>query len=335
MFDQILSTASDIVSGLTGALTGRGPSGMGPGNINANAFTDAEREANKKLLEAQRLAGQQVGQQGLTGQTQVAGQQQALINQLQARAAGQAPSAAELQMQRGGDLARQALASQAASQRGASAGLSQRNLARTQAGLSQDLIGQTGMLRAQEQQAAEQSLAGALQGVRSQDQALMQQGQNLALQYMQLGMTVDQAQFMANQELEKLKQGARQSQAEVGAKQQAGLLGAAGTVLAAPGVMTMLSDKNQKINIEVGSKDVSKFLGALSAKKYDYKDTSIPGTAEGKRYGIIAQDLEKSDMGKSLVIDTPHGKMIDTNQAVGALLAAVSHLNKRMEKAGT
>ena len=159
----------------------------------------------------------------------------------------------------------------------------------------------------------------------------MQQGQNLALQYMQLGMSADQAQFLANQKLEELKQGARTGQAQVGAQQQAGVLGAIGSGL---GMAAMLSDKTQKTNIEDGKKDVTKFLSALSSKKYDYKDASLPGAAAGKRYGIIAQDLEKSEMGKSLVIDTPNGKMVDTNQAVGALLAAVSHLNKRLEKAG-
>lgn len=318
-----------VIRGAGNMLSGKGPDSMNPANIQGGAFKDPQLEENKKLLEQQRQAGLQAGQQGLAGQSQVSGQQQALIQQMQARAAGQSPSIAEMQMQRGGDQARAALASQAATMRGAPAGLAQRGLARTQAGLSQDLVGQASMLRAQEQQAAEQGLAGMLQGTRSQDQALMQQGQNLALQYMQLGMTADQAQFMANQELERLRQGARQSQAETGVKQQSALIGGLGTVGAA-----LLSDKNQKTNIEASSKDVSKFLNSLSAKKYDYKDGSMEGAAHGKRYGIIAQDLEKSDMGKSLVMDTPNGKMIDTNQTVGALLAAVSHLNKRLEKAG-
>lgn len=314
--------------GLGGILSGRGPESMGPGRISAGAFQDPYREENKRLLEEQRKRQEEQAQAGFGGQQLAGQQQQQLIGQMQQRVLGQAPSVAELQMGRGMDLTRQALASQAATQRGVSGGLAQRQLARATAGTMQEQAAQGGLLRAQEQQAAEQSLAGLLGQTRAQDQALMAQANQLAQQYMAMGMGADQAQFLANMKLEELRQGARSQQAQFGAQQQAGLLGAGATI----GAAALMSDINQKTNIKDSSKEIGKFLKAISGKSYDYKDSSMPGTTEGKRYGIIAQDLEKSDMGKSLVKDTIHGKMVDVPQSVGALLAAVSHLNKRLDK---
>jgi hypothetical protein len=92
------------------------------------------------------------------------------------------------------------------------------------------------------------------------------------------------------------------------------------------------SDKKLKKHVEDARSDVKKFLDALSAKKYEYKNPDTPQTAPGERYGIIAQDLEKSDMGKSLVRETPQGKMVDTVQGFGALLAAQADLHERLKK---
>lgn len=318
---------SEGLQGIGRAITGQGPQSMDPNRISGGAFQDPYLEQNKKLLQQQREAQQAAGAQGLAGQTQAGQQQQQLIGQMQQRALGQAPSVAELQMGRGFDVARQALASQAASQRGVSGGLAQRQLARATAGTMGEQAAQGGLLRAAEQQQAEQSLAGLLGQTRAQDQALMAQANQLAQQYMAMGMSADQAQFRANMDLENMRNQARQAQAQVGVQQQAGLLGAGATIGAA-----LLSDKNQKTNIQESSQEIGKFLKALSAKSYDYKDSSMPGAGEGKRYGIIAQDLEKSEMGKSLVMDSPLGKMVNVPQSVGALLAAVSHLNKRLDK---
>lgn len=221
------------VEGFTNTLSGKGPRGLGASNINAGAFQDPNLERNKKLLEAQRQASLAAGTQGLSGQTQLAGQQQQLIGQMQARAAGQSPSIAELQLQQAKEANRQSLASQAASQRGVGAGLAQRNMARAQAGSEATLAGQAALLRAQEQQQAEQSLAGLLGQTRGQEQNLMNVSNDLALEYMRLGLSQDQAQFLANQKLEEMRQNARTAQAEAGIKQQAGILGGLSTIGAA------------------------------------------------------------------------------------------------------
>lgn len=96
--------------------------------------------------------------------------------------------------------------------------------------------------------------------------------------------------------------------------------------------MGMLSDETQKQDIKSSSKDVKGFLDKLSEKSYEYKNSKLPGTASGRRFGIIAQDLEKSQAGKSIVKDTEYGKMVDTQQGFGLALSALAHLNKRLSK---
>lgn len=65
---------------------------------------------------------------------------------------------------------------------------------------------------------------------------------------------------------------------------------------------------------------------------YAYRYTPESGQDPTKqRYGIMAQDLERSPMGSSLVIDTPKGKAIDVPQATGANLAAAADLHQRVK----
>lgn len=64
---------------------------------------------------------------------------------------------------------------------------------------------------------------------------------------------------------------------------------------------------------------------------YNYREGSGEDPTK-RRYGIMAQDLEKTPMGASLVEDTPRGKMIDTRQAAGTLLASVSDLQRQIDE---
>lgn len=46
----------------------------------------------------------------------------------------------------------------------------------------------------------------------------------------------------------------------------------------------------------------------------------------------MAQELEKSAVGDSMVEDTPDGKMVNYGKGFGAVLAAQAHLNERLNK---
>lgn len=79
---------------------------------------------------------------------------------------------------------------------------------------------------------------------------------------------------------------------------------------------------------------VQGFLDSMDAYTFKYKDPRDEPTDQptGQDYlGIMAQDLEKSPTGKTLVKQDPTGKKyLETGAMISALAAAVSHLNKRL-----
>lgn len=108
-----------------------------------------------------------------------------------------------------------------------------------------------------------------------------------------------------------------------------GTLGAAAikaASVAAPAA-AVASDKNLKTNIESFSSD--DFLGKLKPYKYDYKDES---DGKGKQAGVMAQDLENTEVGKQAVIDTPRGKIVDYNKLGPTMLSSLVELNERLKK---
>jgi hypothetical protein len=73
-------------------------------------------------------------------------------------------------------------------------------------------------------------------------------------------------------------------------------------------------------------KDVSELLDRLKAYNFEYRDNKY---GDGRRLGVMAQDLEKSKMGKKIVVDTPYGKVIDVGKGLGMALGVQANLNKR------
>lgn len=302
------------------------------GEFAARAIKAEPFDISKQAGEAKARADEQLSK-GESRQTSALGESSALRKQLKDIASGVGPSLATAQLKQAQDrtLAQQLAA--ASSQRGGNQAALQRTLARQQGAAGQELAQQAAVTGMQERGQAQQQLGAML----SQEQAAADQAVN---NYLQLGFSIDQAQAAAQQDLERLRQGARAGQAALGtqasiANQQAqsqllgGLLGGGATIGAA-----LLSDKAQKKNVKNAKKDTADFLQALSAQKYDYKPES--GEPSGKNYGIMAQDLEKSKMGKSLVMDTPLGKAVDVKKGFGAALASMAELNRRtseLEKA--
>jgi len=93
----------------------------------------------------------------------------------------------------------------------------------------------------------------------------------------------------------------------------------------------MASDENVKENIEIAPEQIDDLLNNLTGFKYDYKDPEKHG--EGKRMGVMAQDVEQSEMGKELVSEDEEGvKRIDTGKSVSAILAGLARMNERLNK---
>jgi hypothetical protein len=100
----------------------------------------------------------------------------------------------------------------------------------------------------------------------------------------------------------------------------------AGGAIAASG-----SDKRIKKDIEPND-STTEFLAALTDNKYKYKDTSMRGTKEGVQYGPMAQDLVKTEMGKTAVVDMGGYMGVDPSRAVLLALSGLSNLHNRLEK---
>lgn len=95
---------------------------------------------------------------------------------------------------------------------------------------------------------------------------------------------------------------------------------------------TASSDKRVKTDIAGARNDITKLMESLKEVQFKYKRPQAAGAAPGQRFGVLAQDLEKSRAGKSLVKNTSGGKMVDVNQAVMAALAGLGNVNRRLNK---
>ncbi len=165
-------------------------------------------------------------------------------------------------------------------------------------------------------QQALNSYLGALQGYGSLGSSLM--GQALGAQ-----------QGITSLEQQRLNQiGQLRGQVFGGAMQAGGSLLAEGTK-ALGGAALLASDKNLKTKIKP-NKETQAFLNALSDNEYEYTDPSLPGTQAGKNYGPMAQDLEKTPMGKTAVRETEHGKYVDSARGFLLALSGLANLNQRL-----
>jgi hypothetical protein len=106
-------------------------------------------------------------------------------------------------------------------------------------------------------------------------------------------------------------------------------MGVASGILGGVGDALGLSDERQKKNIKDGDKNISQFLDALKAHSYNYKDSAF---GQGEQTSVMAQDLEKTPVGKQMVQETPAGKAVDYGKGFAAILAAQAQLNERLKK---
>lgn len=96
---------------------------------------------------------------------------------------------------------------------------------------------------------------------------------------------------------------------------------------AAPLAMAAMSDRKLKTGIQGADSQAEKFLDGIHPYTYEYKN---PAFGEGRRMGVMAQDVEKSPMGATMVQETPYGKALNMQKGMGVMLAAQADLNKRL-----
>lgn len=265
------------------------------------------------------------------------GRQMALLDLINQSATGMGPSIAEAAGARQAEgLQRQLLAAQLGRP---GVGVTRQALfAGAQAGA--DIAGQTAIARLQEQQDAQRALGQLLSGVRGQDfesaQAQAQLDQQRRLANLESTLQTQARQAELRSRLEEMRGRdvlALNTQPQAPKKppfwQTAlqGVLEGGATALASWGLKT--SDKNAKENIQPAGSQIDRLLSEMTPQSYNYKN---PADGEGQQVGVMAQDLEKSSLGKMLVRDTPEGKMVDLGKMLPLLLASQVRLNDRLNK---
>jgi hypothetical protein len=192
------------------------------------------------------------------------------------------------------------------------------NAAQSTAASARGLANPALAARAASQQVTQEGLAAAMRERQMADQMIAQQAAA------QRGVAFNQATTNLNSTLQNQQ---NQLGAISGIGQSMAMAGSGGKGGTS-------SDENMKKDIKPGNaaKDLEAFVGALKSYDFKYKDPSKPGASKGKQSGVMAQDLEESDIGKQAVMDTENGKMVDYNKLMPAMLASIVELNKKLKK---
>jgi len=244
--------------------------------------------------------------------------QQDLVTQMQNRISGKEKSASEIAAEQAKESAEQSAASAAASARGrVNPAMLQKALLQQNAQVAQQ-AGQ--MAQAGKQQELSQ-YAQMLQGVRSGEL----QGQQLSQQQQQFLQQLQQqyAQLEVQKQLGMGNLGVAQT-----GQTMTGIGSLMGGLSGLAALLPLLSDETKKKDIKEADKDIYEFLDALSSSKYKYKDKKF---GPDEYYSPMAQELEETPVGASMVMETPNGKMVDYGRGFGAILAAQSALHKRLK----
>ena len=261
---------------------------------------------------------------------------------------GTAPSVAQLQLQQTTDKNEQQQMALAAASRAQNSGLAWRNAAQNAAGLNQAQAGQAALLRAQEQNDARTGMSGLTQNISNNDYNISNGDVNSAnTNRKQSEDELNDLRNAINKSTDQLLGGGEAADKntiqEVNNTSQAVGAGIAHYASKDPnesqiptGISDdpdgLASDRRLKTHVtDAKSSDIQAFLAAYRPKEFDYRDGGTgPGEQPGRHLGVMAQDLERTRVGRGMVTDTPRGKAI-TPQAIGALLAAAADHERRLK----
>tara|TARA_B100000029_G_scaffold406907_1_gene407655 strand:- start:113 stop:724 length:612 start_codon:yes stop_codon:yes gene_type:complete len=80
----------------------------------------------------------------------------------------------------------------------------------------------------------------------------------------------------------------------------------------------------------VSDADKDRFMDSLRPEEFEYR--SPERGLEGRHLGIMANDLEKTRMGRGAVFEGPAGKMIDNRMLTSRIAAGMGRLNERLRE---
>lgn len=89
-----------------------------------------------------------------------------------------------------------------------------------------------------------------------------------------------------------------------------------------------------KTDIKPGDEKLKSFYDALEAHSYKYKKPDMPMAGKGEHVSVMAQELEKSELGKKHVFETEDGvKNVSYDpKMIGTMLAGQAYMHKRLGK---
>lgn len=227
-------------------------------------------------------------------------------------ASGKSPSVTEMQFQKAmQDLSKQQLGAAASARGMSNAGLAQREAMQAGKEAGIDLGAQSAIAKEQEIRAASEQLMR---------QAAAQRG---------VALGAAQSNLDAGLRGSEIRSGFIASLAGSGAQASQG---GGGSGQSPNSDVSLKENMNQ--TEKSGSEMVEEFLDALKSYTYNYKDKENNGqkNPEGKVTSVMAQDLEKSKLGKQMVTEGPEGKMVNYGQGMAPLFAAIAELNQRTKK---
>lgn len=116
---------------------------------------------------------------------------------------------------------------------------------------------------------------------------------------------------------------------QLGAQAGSNILGGASMLGAAA---LMHSDVNAKEDFADATPAIEEFLESAAPAEYSYRPEyqGHPLAGEGRFVSPMAQGLERSQIGRQMVVETPTGKVVDYGKSFGAVLASLSHLNRKL-----
>jgi len=92
------------------------------------------------------------------------------------------------------------------------------------------------------------------------------------------------------------------------------------------------SDREVKLGTTEGEQPLTEMVGKLRPYSYTYDREQVPEAPAGRQVGVMAQDLEKSPLGRSYVAEDEQGiKRVDYGRMLPALLGALASQQRRIE----
>ncbi len=136
------------------------------------------------------------------------------------------------------------------------------------------------------------------------------------------------AQIRYNQNSERQNRSIQQyaDQEDAYNRKREGVVNGAGSVFGA-----ILSDERVKTDIEeIPEQEIEAFLQSIVPSSFSYKD----GRSEGQHVGVMAQDIERTPIGKTIVDKRgPESiRSMDKDDLIGALLGSVSYLYRKQKE---